>query len=88
MNPFYQALGGKAQQPQQAQPQRMNPMQMIQQLRQNPAQMLQQGGFTIPDGMNNPQEIINHLLQSGQITSNRLNMVQQMAQQMMSGFKR
>lgn len=65
---------GKGQQVQQS------PMQMLSQLRSNPAGMLRQAGFNVPDGMNNPQQIINHLLQSGQVNQGRLNMAQQMAQ--------
>jgi len=62
-------------------PQQGNPMQMLSQLRSNPAGMLRQAGYNIPDGMNNPQQIVNHLLNSGQVNQGRLNMVQQMAQQ-------
>lgn len=61
-------------------PQQGNPMQMLSQLRNNPVGILRQAGFTVPDGMNNPQQIINHLLQSGQVNQGRLNMAQQMAQ--------
>lgn len=66
---------GKGQQVQQ------NPMQMLSQLRSNPAGMLRQAGYNVPDGMNSPQQIINHLLNSGQVNNSRLNMAQQMAQQ-------
>lgn len=59
-----------------------NPMQKLQELRQNPVSVLQQAGYNIPQGMNNPQQIIGHLLQSGQLTNNRLAMLQQMASQM------
>ena len=59
-----------------------NPTQMISQLRVNPAAMLKQRGLNIPDGMNDPQQIINHLLQTGQINNSRLQMAQQMMAQM------
>ena len=59
-----------------------NPAQMINQLRANPAAMLKQRGLNIPDGMNDPQQIINHLLQTGQINNSRLQMAQQMMAQM------
>lgn len=59
---------------------RQNPMQMMSQLRNNPIGMLRQAGYNIPDGMCNPQEIINHLLNSGQVNNGRLQMAQQMAQ--------
>lgn len=60
-----------------------NPMQALQNLRQNPVEFLRQRGFEIPDGMNNPNEIIQHLLSSGQINNGRL----AQAQQMMNGFR-
>lgn len=56
-----------------------NPIQMLSQLKGNPAQMLKQAGYSIPDGMNNPQQIVNHLLNSGQVNNGRLSMAQQMA---------
>ncbi len=62
-----------------------NPMQMLSQLKSNPAAMLKQAGYNVPGNINNPQDIINHLLNSGQINNNRLNMVQQMARRF--GFR-
>ncbi len=55
-----------------------NPMQALQQLRQNPAAMLRQKGLNIPDGMMNPQQIVQHLVQSGQVSNGRLQQVMQM----------
>lgn len=55
-----------------------NPMQMMSQLRSNPAAILRQKGLNIPDGMNDPQQIINYLLQSGQVSNTRLQMAQKM----------
>ena len=51
-------------------------MQMYQQLRTNPAQLLAQR-FNIPQGMNmnNPNEIIQHLLNTGQVTQQQVNNV-------------
>lgn len=66
---------GKGQQVQQS------PMQMLSQLRSNPTGMLRQAGYNVPDGMNSPQQIVNHLLNSGQVNNSRLNMAQQMARQ-------
>jgi len=64
--------------------QQMNPMQMLQQLRNNPAQMLQRAGYNVPANiLNNPQQIVQYLVQSGQISQGRLGQAQQMAQQMM-----
>ena len=55
-----------------------NPMQMLSQLKQNPADFIAKAGFNVPQGMSNPQQIINHLMQSGQVTQSRYNQVMQM----------
>lgn len=52
-------------------------MNMYQQFSQNPIQMLSQR-FNIPQNMNSPQDIIQHLLNSGQITQSQVNSVMQM----------
>jgi hypothetical protein len=45
--------------------------------------LMKQQGITIPEGMeNNPQGIIQHLMQSGRFPQSRLNMAQQMMQRM------
>lgn len=54
-----------------------NLIQMYQQLRQNPMQMLSKR-FNIPQGMDNPEQIIQHLLNSGQITQQQVNNVMSM----------
>ena len=61
----------------------MNPMQimnMLNQFRQNPMAMLAQK-FNLPANMNNPQDIINHLLNSGQINQNQVNQAEQLKRQ-------
>lgn len=50
----------------------------LQSLKSNPEQALKQAGYNIPGGMTDAQQIINHLLQSGQVTNPRLQMAQQM----------
>lgn len=50
---------------------------MISQFRQNPMQMLMQK-YKIPQNINNPQEIIQHLLNSGQVTQDQVNRAMQM----------
>lgn len=55
-----------------------NPMQMVQQLQANPAAMLRSRGLNIPDGMSNPQQIVQHLVQSGQVPNSRLQQIMQM----------
>ena len=59
---------------------------LMQQVRANPAQMLQRAGYNVPQGMNDPGNIIDHLTQSGQLDQNRLNQLQQMAPQMAAQF--
>lgn len=63
---------------------RMNPMQMLQQLQQNPAQMLRQAGLNVPDNLSSPNEIIQHLMSSGQVSQARYNKAREMAE-MFSG---
>lgn len=47
-------------------------MQMFQNFRQNPMAMLSQR-FNIPQNLNNPNDIIQHLLNSGQISQAQVN---------------
>lgn len=57
-----------------------NPMQLMQmynQFKQNPMAMLSRR-FNIPQNMSNPQEIVQHLLNSGQVTQAQVNNVMQM----------
>ena len=63
---------------------RINPMQMLQQLQQNPVQMLRQAGLNVPDNLNDPNAIIQHLMNSGQVSQDAYNKARQMAAQ----FKR
>lgn len=61
---------------QQAQPQPQNP-------KEQALNLMKQQGIAIPEGMeNNPQGIIQHLMQSGRFPQSRLNMAQQMMQRM------
>lgn len=58
----------------------INPMQLMQmlpQFRQNPMGMLTRR-YNIPQNLNNPQEIIQHLLNSGQISQEQVNNAMQM----------
>lgn len=63
-------------------PQQMNPMQAMQQLRANPASFLRARGLNIPDGINNPSQIVQHLLQSGQVPQSRYAQLLQNMQQL------
>lgn len=62
----------------------MNPMQMIQQLQANPIQFLQRAGFNVPSNLNDPNAIIQHLMNSGQVSQDAYNK----ARQMVAQFKR
>lgn len=55
---------------------------MLQQLKQNPIQFLMQRKMNLPQGIpvNDPQAILNHLLQTGQISQSAVNNAYQMAQ--------
>lgn len=55
-------------------------MQQIQRLQANPMQMLQQAGFSIPQGMNDPNAIIRHMEQTGQIQQGQYSRFVQMMQ--------
>lgn len=64
---IYNSIGGNAQQ---------NP-------REQALNLMRQQGIQVPQGMeNNPNAILNHLMQSGRIPQNRLNMAQQIMQRM------
>lgn len=61
-----------------------NPMQVLSQLRSNPVQMLSKAGYNIPENIgNNPQAIVQHLLNTNQVTQQRFNQSQIMANRMM-----
>lgn len=57
----------------------MNPMMMLSQLKSNPMALLQRAGFNVPANLNNPQAIIQHLMNSGQISQQQVNNAQAMA---------
>ena len=59
----------------------MNPMQAIAQIRQDPAAFLQQAGFSVPQGVNDPQQMVNYLLQSGQVSNQQIQAARQIAGQ-------
>lgn len=61
-----------------------NPMQLMQMLNQfksNPTAMMG-NRFNVPQGINNPQEMVQHLMNSGQITQEQYNQARNFAQQM------
>lgn len=56
-----------------------NPMQLLQQLRQNPVQFLRQAGLNVPADLTDPNAIIQHLMNSGQVSQQRYEQARQMA---------
>lgn len=64
-------------QPPQQAPQ-ANPQQMLAQLRADPVGMLRKRGLNIPDDMTNPQAILQHLMQTGQVSNPRVQQLMQM----------
>lgn len=61
----------------------MNPLAMLMQIKSNPAQFLSQRGVQIPEGMNDPSAILNHLLSTGKVTQTQINQMADMAKMFM-----
>ena len=84
-NPLINAMPGAAQNTslagRQSVPpaQQMNPLQYLGQFMQNPLAALRTSGYSIPDGMNDPRQIANHLISSGQLGRGKLGQLQNMA---------
>ena len=59
-------------------------MGMLQQLKANPLQFIMQRRLNLPQGMsmNDPQAILNQLVQSGQISQQQINSAYQMVQKL------
>lgn len=57
----------------------MNILSMFSKLTQNPLQTLVEAGLNVPANMaNNPEQIVQHLLNSGQISQSQVNQAMQM----------
>lgn len=69
-NPLFKAMGGGG----------TNPLAMLSQLRSNPLGVLRQLGYNVPQNVNGPGAIIQHLMNSGQITQAQYEQARQMAQ--------
>lgn len=50
----------------------MNVLQMLNQIKQNPFSVLSQR-FNVPQNLNNPNDIIQHLLNTGQVSQEQVN---------------
>lgn len=59
--------------------QRPNMLTMLSQLKQDPVAMLSTK-YSVPQGMTNPNEILQHLLTTGQVTQDQVNRIMQMQQ--------
>lgn len=53
---------------------------LLSQLKSNPLGMLQKAGFNVPADISSPQAIIQHLMNTGQVSQQQLSQAQQMAQ--------
>lgn len=62
---------------QQFNPYQNTPLNMIEQFRQNPLVALSQR-YNIPQGMNDPNQILQHLLNTNQVTQDQVNRAMQM----------
>ncbi len=78
---IFDSLGSGNQQ--QKQMPNMTAQQAMAQLKSDPAGVLGQIGLNVPAGMNNAQQIVQHLMQTGQVPQNRFAQAMQMMGQMM-----
>ena len=68
-NPFFNALAGAGN----------NPLSLLTQLKSNPLALLNRAGYQIPTNINSPQDILQYLMNSGQVSQQQMNYAQQMA---------
>ena len=60
-----------------------NMQEQLRQLQSNPKEFMQRAGVTVPDEMlNNPQAMVMHLIQTGQVNSPALQRIMPMIRQM------
>lgn len=71
-NPLLSALGGAM---------GGNPLAMLQQFKANPMAMLQRAGFSVPQNLSSPNDIVQHLMNSGQLSQQQYDQARQMARQ-------
>ena len=58
-----------------------NPFMMINQIKQNPIGFLMQRGMNVPQGVTDPNKIIEHLMNTGQISQQQYDNAVRMANQ-------
>lgn len=85
---LFDALRGSAPQMPQITPQMMQQAQQqaqqaMSQLQADPAGILKKVGLNIPPGMTDPRQMVQHIMQSGQLPQNQMQQVQQVIVQMM-----
>lgn len=78
---LFDSLGAGGQQ--QGQAPQMKAQQAMSELQANPAGVLGNLGLNIPAGMTDPQQMVQHLMQSGQVPQSRFAQAMQMMGQMM-----
>lgn len=66
---LFQQLG------QQGQPPRQDPRQAVNEIKADPSGFLSRAGFSVPAGMTDSGQIIQHLISSGQVSNPRLRQV-------------
>lgn len=78
-NPFFSALQGGGNR-------NRDPRELMQRLQRDPMGTLREAGLNLPQGMNDPRQIIQHLMNSGQLSQERLMQAQQIARRMGARF--
>lgn len=71
MNPLFQMMN------------KNNPLAMLSQIKANPVAFLTQKGLNVPQGMNNSNDIIQHLMKTGQLSQEQYNAAVKKAQMFM-----
>ena len=84
-NPLYESLYGNVQQPMQGNIQNGTTIfDQMNQLRANPLQMIRQAGYNVPENLSgNPQAIVMHLIQTGQVSNPAMQRIGPMLNQLM-----
>lgn len=80
---IFDSLGSKTQQ--QVQDPNTKAQYALSQLQSDPSGVLRKIGLNIPSGMTDPQQMVRHLMQSGQVPQGRIAQAMQMMGQMMGG---
>lgn len=74
---IFDSLGGQRQAP------HVTPQQALLQLQNDPSGTLRQFGLNVPPGMTDPQQMVQHLMQSGQLPQGIFGQAMQIVSQMM-----